>query len=68
LRGIKAIEVSTPATRVFSTKLLPQKREEQMREWFERSDSMKGKDVSTKPYTMQMVFFDTIAIDEESKQ
>jgi hypothetical protein len=38
------------------------------REWFERSDSMKGKDISTKPYTTQTVFFDTFAIDEESKQ
>jgi hypothetical protein len=35
--------------------------------WFERSDSMKGA-VLSKPHVMQMVFFDTITINETSKE
>jgi hypothetical protein len=35
------------------------------REWFERSDSMKGRTVSNKSHVMQMVFFQTIG--EECK-
>jgi hypothetical protein len=36
--------------------------------WFERSDSMKGRAVLNESYVMQMVFFDTITIDETSKE
>lgn len=33
------------------------------REWFERSDSMKGRAVSSKSHAMQMVFFQTVGED-----
>jgi hypothetical protein len=32
----------------------------QRKEWFERSESKKGKMVSTKPRSMDLVFFETI--------
>jgi hypothetical protein len=35
----------------------------QRREWYERSDSMKGKEVSDHPHFMLMVFFETVGED-----